>query len=90
MVDEHLMRIAMSAQQSSVETMLREQFGDHYLRIDARQSPAQRKVLGLTVATKEATRMLGDLARHSIKEFRDDARLIRMLRHKAGGRLSRK
>ena len=90
MTDEHLMRIAMSAQQSSVETMLREQFGDHYLRIDARQSPAQRKVLGLTVATKEATRMLGDLARQSVKEVGDDARLIRMLRHKAGGRLSRK
>ena len=83
MTDEHLMRIAMSAQQSSVEAMLGEQLGDHYLRIDARQTPAQRKVLGLTVATKKATRMLGDLAQQSVRQVRDEARLARMLRHKA-------
>ena len=83
MTDEHLMRIAMSAQQSSVEAMLGEQLEDRYLRIDARQTPAQRKVLGLTVATKKATRMLGDLAHQSVRQVRDDARLVRMLRHKA-------
>jgi len=69
LTDEHLMRISMSAQQSSVDTMLRDRLGKRYLRIDHRQSPAQRKVLGLNVATDEATRILGELER--------------MLRHKS-------
>lgn len=40
LTDEHLMRISMSAQQSSVDTMLRDRLGERYTRIDHRQSPA--------------------------------------------------
>lgn len=81
--DEHLMRISMAAQQTSVVEMLQRRLGDRYLRVDRDQSPAEQQVLGLNVATPEATRRLGAMARKSVSRIRNDARLKRMLRHQA-------
>jgi patatin-like phospholipase/acyl hydrolase len=83
LTDKHLLRISMAAQQTSVDSLMRGRLGDHYLRIDQAQSSARQHVLDLDVATPEATRILGDMARHSVASLSDDAHLARLLKHEA-------
>jgi predicted acylesterase/phospholipase RssA len=64
---ERMVRLAISAQQSAAQTLMRRILGSRYLRIDAAQTAAEQDILGLDVATPDAQAILARLATESLK-----------------------
>jgi predicted acylesterase/phospholipase RssA len=69
---ERMIRLAMAAQQSATETLMRRALGARYLRIDAAQTAAEQDILGLDVATPDAQAVLARLAAASLQTVEDN------------------
>jgi len=76
LMEERMVRLTISAQQSSTDTMMRRMMGSRYLRIEARESREEQDMLGLDVATPEALSILARLADESLHSV-ESSRLLR-------------
>ena len=74
--------LTLEAQQALARELVEEMLGDRYLKIDAKQSHEQSKVVGLDKASKKASNTLEVLVETAMGEV-DTARLDEFLAHKA-------
>jgi predicted acylesterase/phospholipase RssA len=63
--DGRLLLTLVSVQQQHVQAMVEDRLGERYLRIDAHWPP--RAGLGIDVATREASKVLTDMAHHAME-----------------------
>jgi len=61
----YLIDLIMSCQQELVDAAMKTELGERYLRVNPPVSHDQSKILGLDNASREATVLLKELARHS-------------------------
>ena len=79
MSEQLLIRVLMSAQQASVDDMMKHSLGDRYVRIDCEPSQAQQKGLSLDSASENAKLDLLALAEASARRFLVKPELVAML-----------
>ena len=78
---ERLVRVTLAAHQSSTDLLMRRELGDRYLRIDAEETPQEQDMLGLDVATPEASAILERLAAESLQPLENKELLRSILQH---------
>ncbi len=76
-----LVNVLISSQQQIVDSVVGQQLGSRYLRIDTQQSREQERELALDVATQDAQRTIRGLAAGSLQAHVNDARLPGFLSH---------
>ena len=80
---QRLISAVISAQQQSVDFMLRHELGDRYQRIDTMQSREQERQLGLDVANAAARATIAGLAGAAAQKALGNSRVTAFLEHQA-------
>ena len=81
MSSQKLLQIAMSAQQQSVDFVMKHRLGGRYVRLDATLSPAQQDDLAMDVATDAARTALAALAGNAIQNRLGGSDVLAFLNH---------
>ncbi len=83
MTDSRLISTMIAVQQQLTVSVMEQQLGSRYLRIDEPARPDHQGVLGLDVATVEARRTILGLAEGASQRFSAEPRLQAFLAHRA-------
>lgn len=81
--NQRLIRTILSTQQMSVDFMMKQKFGDRYIRLDHPQSADQEKDIALDVATPKAQMTIQGMAEGTVQDAIGNSVLRKFLEHAA-------